>query len=436
MSIELQLMINVIVSTMPYCILAYCPMLKYLRYKKWLVGIAIIISEFVFVNSSLIFLKNGINPRYSDVITSVICLIAYALCVKVDFFKLVFFYFFTAAYTMIIRGSSIFITGLIFPDSTLYYSIENSITQIVFFMLALPLILIFYKKTAERILDSPESGIWKTIWLVPAFIIFLIMMFTGSFDNDITKSWKFFITRICLLICVFIIYYVLLRSFDVLRNSAMLEERAKQAEAINDLQKAQYNLILKRIEETKMARHDLHQHLNLIQAYIDSGDQEALKNYLKMYKKTLPIDTSQTYCKNYAIDVLVRYYAEQARQSNIEFYTNIELPQEIAISEPDICVILGNLIENALEACQRKKSGEKFIRICGKLINENSISITIDNSCDEKPIKEGKEYRSSKRNEVGIGLISVKNIVEKYDGITDFKYENGVFFASILLNTT
>ena len=94
MSIELQLMINVIVSTMPYCILAYCPMLKYLRYKKWLVGIVIIISEFVFVNSSLIFLKNGINPRYSDVITSVICLIAYALCVKVDFFKLVFFYFF------------------------------------------------------------------------------------------------------------------------------------------------------------------------------------------------------------------------------------------------------------------------------------------------------------------------------------------------------
>ena len=77
MSIELQLMINVIVSTMPYCILAYCPMLKYLRYKKWLVGIVIIISEFVFVNSSLIFLKNGINPRYSDVITSVICLIAY-----------------------------------------------------------------------------------------------------------------------------------------------------------------------------------------------------------------------------------------------------------------------------------------------------------------------------------------------------------------------
>ena len=82
MSIELQLMINVIVSTMPYCILAYCPMLKYLRYKKWLVGIVIIISEFVFVNSSLIFLKNGINPRYSDVITSVICLIAYALCVS------------------------------------------------------------------------------------------------------------------------------------------------------------------------------------------------------------------------------------------------------------------------------------------------------------------------------------------------------------------
>ncbi len=67
----------------------------------------------------------------------------------------------------------------------------------------------------------------------------------------------------------------------------------------------------------------------------------------------------------------------------------------------------------------------------------NSISITIDNSCDEKPIKKRvKSIVHQKRNEVGIGLISVKNIVEKYDGITDFKYENGVFFASILLNTT
>lgn len=434
MSLELQLIINVLVSSIPYRILAYYPMWKYLRCKSGLVVALIIISEFMFIGSSLMLFENGINPRYSDFISSVMCFIIYSVCIKVDFFKLFFFYLFIIEYTMIIRGLSIFITGLIFPDTTLYYSIENSIIQFIFFMLALPFILMFFKKTAERILDSPYSDIWKTIWLVPAFTIFLIIMFTGLFDSDMTKSWKFFITRICLLICTFVIYYILLRSFDILRERAMLEERARQAEAINDLQKAQYNLILKRIEETRIARHDLRQHLNLIQAYIDSGDQEALKNYLDVYKKTLPIDTSQTYCQNYAIDVLVRYYADQAKRSNIDFYTSLELPAEISISEPNVCVIFGNLIENALEACQRKKSGERFIRICAKLIGGSSISITIDNSCEEKPIQEGGGYRSSKRDEIGIGLVSVKNIAEKYNGVTKFKYENGVFFTSILLN--
>lgn len=434
MSLELQLIINVFVSTTPYRILAYYPMWKYLRCKSRFIIILIVISEFIFAASSLALLKNGINPKYSEIAVSALCFIMYILCIKVDFFKLLFFYLFTTEYTMIIRGLSVFVAELIFPDLSFYYSIQGSIIQLALFILALPLILGFLKKTAERILDSPQTDIWKTVWLIPAFTIFLILMFTGSLDGELVKSWKFFITRMCLLICTFVVYYILLRSFDLMRKHAMLEERAKQMEAINDLQKTQYNLILKHIEETRIARHDLRQHLNLIQAYIDNGDEEALKNYLDAYKKTLPTSTSQTYCKNYVIDVLVRYYDEQAKQNNIDFYTHLSLPSEISISEPDVCVIFGNLIENALEACQRKQSGERFIRICGKIIGENSISITIDNSCDKPPVQEGNEYRSSKRNEIGVGLVSVKNVVKKYNGIIDFKYEDGVFFTSILLN--
>lgn len=434
MSLELQLIINTLVSTTPYRILAYYPMRNYLRCKCKTIVALVILSELLFIGLSVMLFKSGINPKYSDFVISLMCFAIYSLCIRVDFFKLVFFYLFISGYTIIIRGLSVFVTNLVSQDISFYYSIENSIAQLVFFMLALPLILIFLRKTAEKILDSPQSDIWKTIWLIPAFTIFLILMFTGSFDNNVVQSWKFIIARICLMICTFIVYYVLLCSFDILRERSMLEERTRQMEAINDLQKTQYNLILKNIEETRIARHDLHQHLNLIQAYIDNGDQEALRSYLDAYKRTLPTNTTQVYCKNYLIDILVRYYADQAKQSNIDFYTSLNLPAELSVSEPDACVIFGNLIENALEACQRKNSGEKFIRICGKLIGEGAISITIDNSCAEEPLQRGGEYHSSKRNDTGIGLISVKNIVEKYNGVTEFKYENGVFFTSVLLN--
>ncbi len=435
MSLELQLIINVLVTTLPYRFLAYYPLWKYIRFKGYLVISATIISEFVFIAWSLLFFNSGTNPKYAEIVFSIICFAIYCLFIKVDIFKLFFFYLFTVEYTMIIRGMAVFLTSLLFSEySTVYYSIQNSIIQSIIFAVALPFMILFFRNTAERIVESPQSNIWKTIWMIPALTIFIILMFTGSLDNEITKNWTFLITRICLIICTFTVYYILLRSFDILREHAMLEERAKQAEAINDLQKAQYNLILKRIEETKIARHDLRQHLNLIQAYIDDGDQEALKNYLEAYKKTLPMDTSQTYCKNYAVDVLVRYYAEQAKINNINFYTSLDLPSELSVSEPDTCVIFGNLIENALEACQREKSSDKFIRICGQVLGGSSISLTIDNSCEKRPIQEGKEYVSSKRSEIGTGLISVKNIAEKYNGVTIFKYEDGIFFASVLLN--
>lgn len=140
------------------------------------------------------------------------------------------------------------------------------------------------------------------------------------------------------------------------------------------------------------------------------------------------------YCNNYAIDVVVRYYANQAEANKIEFYSRLDRPSELAVTEPDTCVIFGNLLGNALEACKRQQNGKRFIRICGQIVSEKAISLTIDNSCDQKPRSAGESFLSAKREEVGTGLISVKNITEKYDGVIRFNYENGVFLASVLLN--
>lgn len=435
MSMELQLLLNIFVTTVPYRFLSYFPFWNHLRIPKWAVAAVIAVSEAAFLIFSLFsFQQNGMEKNV-EYVFALACFVICCICIRTKITKLVFFYLFIAEYVMIIRGISVFLTGLLFAgNAALYYSWQNSLIQLVVFCLALPFMILFFRKTAERILDTDDSVLWKTIWLVPALTILIIQIFTGSLDSEITSNTAFLVARVSLLLCTFVVYYILLCSFDMLKEHTILEERAKQAEAINDMQKAQYNLMKKRIEETRVARHDLRQHLNLIQAYLENGDNEALENYLSLYSKNLPADTAQVYCNNYAVDVIVRHYAQQAKLNDIKFYSNLEYPQTLSVDEPDTCVIFGNLLENALEACQRQKQGEKFIRVCGRIIGGKAVSITIDNSCDEAPTYMGKQIMSSKRDDAGTGLLSIKSTAEKYNGITDYKFENGVFYTSVLLN--
>lgn len=263
------------------------------------------------------------------------------------------------------------------------------------------------------------------------YIDFLIKIFvSGVADNMV-----YWINMIILIMCFIIIFlYVLIQSIDNFKKKTILEQQKQQSEHIIALQRNQHNLMQRQIEQTAIARHDLRQHLNLIQAYLNSGDNEALKQYLDVYGKRLPLNATQIYSQNYAIDTIIRYYAEVAVQNKIEFNTKLELPETLTIAEPDLCVVIGNLLENAIEACQRQTDGYKFIKVCAVIINEKTISLTVDNSTYEKPNHKDNIFLSSKEKRIGTGTQSIKNIASQYNGIAEFKWDNNIFYASVLLN--
>ncbi len=435
MNSTVNVIINVLIMTIPYRFLSYCPMWNNVRVKKLAAILLISFSELIFILIALFFSEHDISVENAEYIYSALCFAIYSFCVDIKIYKTIFFYLFTVEYALIVRGISAFITFNLLPgEARGFYSWQSCLIQLIIFLAALPFIIVFFRKTAERILDSEESVILKAIWAVPLLTILVIFIFTGSMEAESSGRLDFLTARTALLICTFIVYYILLKYLDMYKENAVLKEREEQARAINDLQRTQYKLMQKRIEETRIARHDLRQHFNMIQAYIDSGNNEALEEYLEAYKNNLPIDTSKAYCRNYAIDVIIRYYATRAEGIEANFTAELDFPEKIAVSEPDICVILGNLIENAVEACERQTHGRRFIRVCGKIIGESAVSLTVDNSCDEKVEASDGVFLSSKTNEAGTGLLSVKNIAEKYNGITDFRYRDGIFYASVLLN--
>lgn len=427
-----------LVEMLPYHLLAYYPFRDRLRFPAWIVTLLVGLNMGGHFLMCCYCYGVGRDIRNFDAIMAVFSLINYFFCVKVEIPKLLFIYILVVDYIMIIRGIAIFIDIRFFMEpGTAYYflsSAADTMLRVIPVVLTAPFMLKFLAVTKERVLHSHAPQLWRTIWLIPGLTSFIVLAFTWNLNTASVATLSCLLTRFSLLILVFVIYHVLVMSLESLRLQGEAEERARNQEQIIILQRTQYSRLQKQIESTRQARHDLRQHLNMIQAYLDSGEEALLKEYLAKYGQKLSALTPKTYCNNYAVDMVVRHYAEIAQEHMINFDSCIHLPMHLSVSEPDICILFGNLLENALDACFLMPDASPFIRIHARVAGERAISITVDNSCIQEPVMIDGKFLSSKHSGPGTGTMSVKNIAGQYHGIADFKWEGGVFYASVFLN--
>jgi sensor histidine kinase YesM len=138
-------------------------------------------------------------------------------------------------------------------------------------------------------------------------------------------------------------------------------------------------------------------------------------------------------CENYAVNAVAAYYYGMAQQSGIETDVSLIVPMELEANvESDLCVVVGNLMENAVEACARMESGRQFIHVGSKL-QYGVLTITVDNSFAGAVQKRDKSFLSSKREGEGTGISSVAMVAKRHDGNTRFESKDGMFQASVYL---
>ena len=226
-------------------------------------------------------------------------------------------------------------------------------------------------------------------------------------------------------------------------ENAVLQENAKHVQTLLSLQAERYQLLTESISEAKKARHDLRQHLSVMEAYIKTDDKKKLSAYFMDYKKSLHLNGGELLCENAAVNAVVNHYADIAREKGIRVNTQLALPENMGISDIDLCVVFGNCLENALEACERieqpLKAEQKFIRLRAN-VTGHLLSINIQNSFDGQIEKNEDSFISQKRKkkdpskaDVGIGISSIQAIAAKYQGIAKFEADNNMFIVTILL---
>lgn len=436
MSLFFMAAFSLLARTLPYRALAYYPFRDRLRLPVWAVAVLISVTELAHMILYGYIVVQGGTGWGSELFFALVCMAVYFSCIRAEKGKLLFLYVFVMDYNMIIQGITVFAESRFFyaPDMT-FHSWRSMAIHLAMLAVTAPAMLLFLRRTKERVFHTDAPVFWRVVWLVPAFTTLIVLMFTGGFGAEQAREWRFLLARVLLMLGLYFVYYVLLHALDNIRAQAALEERNAQQEQIISLQRGQHEYLKKYMEETRQARHDLRQHLMAIQGYLDSGDRTALQDYITAYTAALPADAGFPYCQNYALDVVVRYYAQEAGNAGIDFDVQIDLPEKLPVNEPEFCALVGNLLENAVDASRRVTDEAAFIRMNIRQYGANLVVVT-DNTYGREPEQKDGRLLSSKHDGFGIGTQSIRAIAARYGGTAEFLWNDGEFHASVLLRKT
>ena len=201
-----------------------------------------------------------------------------------------------------------------------------------------------------------------------------------------------------------------------------------------EMQRRQYARMIENDERNKAVRHDMRHHLAVLSGLADSRNIIEVRSYLANLLGVLDSLTGTRYCENITINAVASHYIDMAKESDygIKVDSRLVIPENTGnVSTMDLCVVLGNLLENAIEACLRITEG-RFIR-ANSNIQGNMLFITVDNSFSGEIKKDGDTFMSAKRKDEGVGISSIKAISQKYDGDAHFEVNGNTFQASVML---
>lgn len=179
-------------------------------------------------------------------------------------------------------------------------------------------------------------------------------------------------------------------------------------------------------------RHDYHNHMQTLKAYLGMNQIEEIGKYLDHLEEDLDSIDIAIRTGNTSVNAILSSKISIAKKHFIDVNCKATVPSELKISDVHLCAIIGNLLDNAIEASEKVPAGKRFIRVYIGLFQEQ-LYISVSNSTEETRRKKLTELITSKKGEHGLGLRRVDKLVDQYQGYVNRKNEPGIFATEIML---
>jgi len=308
--------------------------------------------------------------------------------------------------------------------STNNYSSEYGliIVQIILYFV----VRVFNNYKNIRLGETIPLANWIAIILIPISSLYIIL----TLFQAIGLSWKQVLIGVVLILLVnFTIFYL----YDVI-SAFMVDKMDKiLLGQQNKYYQKQFELMESSLKTTKAMRHDLRNHLAVIYALVEKGERDAALKHLT--KMTDVYDDKKQYActENIDIDSILNFKIQEAAQQNIKIALDLSIPEKMSIASFDLAIILGNLLDNAIEAVAEM---EKERQIKTNInYDKGRLIILVENPYLGERVKVGNRYLTTNKepSQHGLGLENVKSVLQKYDGTMDITQRSNIFSVSLLL---
>lgn len=367
-----------------------------------------------------------LNLAYSFISLNAICFVLFESDFKKIWANNLFFWFLfvltdsaTVAIWSIIAGSSF--EGIL---SNYQLMIGSNILNIIFMFAVYRVYLTFRQKIS----------IWVTQLKIALFVIFItffqtwIMTVYASRISDKGDGITLIVMMTGFLLMNLFLAYILNQVSDAYRYKYELS----LSERLNEMYLLNYMEISHKYEESKAIIHDIKKHLSVAEEMKD--DKNAQTKYLSEVYDRMNDIFNFFHCSNKILSIILSQKISYAKSKGIKVKVSVEdVPMDF-IRDFDITAIFANLWDNAIEACDKVNEGKYIVMDISR--RNDFLLINIENSYNGKIIRGKDGYTSTKPDHDGMGLKSVRLVIEKYDGVFMTSYNAVAFRAEITLFLT
>lgn len=311
-----------------------------------------------------------------------------------------------------------------------YYNIKHIMINLVVVLAAAGLVFAAFRSIRRAfrlcVIENQQN---RLILLIP--IITVILMMFWFLNSTATLTTLIFTVLIALSI-FFIIVKLLNSAAELIRVRRLERELSKYI----DIQRQGYDRVVRKMEATREYRHDMRHHLAVIEGLAKQGECDKIIEYTSNLNGSFGKLENVNYCKNPEVNAVLSEYINRAENAGCRIVHSFKLPEMFPFAEKDVCLVLANAIENAINACSELPEEKRCINISAEYRDGHRLLISVENPCsrtiefDENGLPAANELpkgSSQDLDEHGIGLRSVKRITEKYNGFLRCMLENGEF---------
>lgn len=314
-------------------------------------------------------------------------------------------------------------------ENSIYFE-ARSLHQIVIFICTRMLIaFVIYRIHKNKEIKSSISEYRNIILGISIALCIVLRQYQVILDGMVIgerrMSPKSGFSLLVVIIMLVMVEIVLLKNKIVQRENMYLTLKDRITEQM-------YQELLKSNEKNRQLLHDVKNHFLILSKYDKEGDLENIHNYLAELNEEFICSENKIWTGNKVLDFLLNQKKSIAEQKDIQFHILTTMALGLPFSMSELCSLFGNLLDNAIEACERMEGGNRWIQVKMNK-REGLFFIEIENSVNVLPLEENGKLISMKteKDVHGYGLKCVQRIVDKYEGILEYQMDTDKFQIDI-----